>query len=151
MGAIPVCLGASGKQPAAVISIGITPIMVSSVDTAPFNSGLPPDSSKKGRIRNIAMRESFRQMLSGPQDLWVEKLAELRATDTTGFFMDLLTTLPDRYLQLSIKELEYHRTDAPDSLRFIGAFPSGKREAATLPLWWDLIVKHKKPLVVVSQ
>ena len=151
MGAMPVLLGAPGMQPAAVIGIGITPITLSSVDTAPFNSGLPPDSSKKGRIRNIAMRENFRQMLSGPQDLWILKLKELKASDTSGFFMDLLNTVPDRYLQLSIQELEYPRSDAPDSLRFIGALPSGKRETPALPSWWDIIVRHEKRLVVVSQ
>ena len=151
MGAAPVLLGAPGMQPAAVISIGITPLTVSSVDTAPFNSGLPPDSSKKGRVRNIAMRENFRQLLSGPQDLWVQKLKELKATDTSGFCMDLLTTLPDRYLQLSIRELEYTRSDAPENLRFIGALPSGKRETTALPSWWDTVIRHEKRLVVVSQ
>ena len=151
MGTAPVLLGAPGMQPAAVISIGITPLMLSSVDTAPFNSGLPPDSSRTGRIRNIAMRENFRQMLSGPQDLWVQKMEELRASDTSGFFMDLLVTLPHRYLQLSIQELEYPRSDAPDGLRFVGALPSGKREATTLPPWWDTVVRHEKRLVVVSQ
>jgi UDP:flavonoid glycosyltransferase YjiC (YdhE family) len=151
LGAIPVLLGAPGMQPAAVISIGITPIVLSSIDTAPFNSGLPPDSSEEGRIRNIAMRESSRRMLSGPQDLWVRNLKQLKATDTSGFFFDLLVTLPDRYLQLSIEELEYPRSDAPDSLKFIGALPSGKREATALPSWWNTIVEHEKPLVVVSQ
>jgi UDP:flavonoid glycosyltransferase YjiC (YdhE family) len=151
LGAIPLLLGAPGIRPAAVISIGITPIVLSSIDTAPFNSGLPPDSSEAGRIRNIAMRESSRQMLSGPQNLWVQNLKRLKATDTSGFFFDLLVTLPDRYLQLSIEELEYPRSDAPDSLKFIGALPSGKREATALPSWWNVIVKHEKPLVVVSQ
>jgi UDP:flavonoid glycosyltransferase YjiC (YdhE family) len=151
LGAIPVLLGAPGIQPAALISIGITPIILSSIDTAPFNSGLPPDSSKKGRIRNIAMRENFRQMLSSPQDLWVQNLKSLKATDTSDFFMDLVVTLPDRYLQLSIQELEYPRSDAPNSLRFIGALPSGKRETTALPSWWNQIVRHEKPLVVVSQ
>jgi UDP:flavonoid glycosyltransferase YjiC (YdhE family) len=151
MGAMPVLLGAPGMRPAALISIGITPIMLSSVDTAPFNSGLPPDRSKKGRIRNTAMRENFRQMLCGPQSLWVQNLKELKATDTSGFFMDLHTTLPDLHLQLSIQELEYPRSGAPDSLRFVGALPSGKRETLALPSWWDTVVKHEKRLVVVSQ
>jgi hypothetical protein len=49
-------------------------------------------------MRNIAMRENFRKMLSSPQGLWVQNLKEPKATDTSGFFTDLLTTLPDRYL-----------------------------------------------------
>lgn len=151
LGAIPVLLGAPGMQPAAVISIGITPIVLSSIDTAPFNSGLPPDSSEEGRIRNIAMRENFRQMLSGPQDFWVQSLKQLKATNTSGFFLDLLVTLPDRYLQLSIEELEYPRSDAPDSLKFVGALPPGKREVTALPSWWNTVAEHEKALVVVSQ
>ncbi len=150
MGAMPMLLGAPGRKPAALISIGICPVTLSSIDTAPFNSGLPPDSSRQGRIRNIAMRENFRQMLDGPQIAWVEKLQQLNATETDGFFLDQLITLPDRYLQLCIKELEYPRSDAPDSLRYVGALPSGKREKIPMPSWWDIVVKHKKPLVVVS-
>lgn len=151
MGTIPVVLGAPGLRPAGLISVGITPVILSSIDTAPFNAGLPPDSSAEGRIRNIAMNQRFRQMISGPQANWVERLQQLKATNTSSFFFDELVTLPDRYLQLSIKELEYPRSDAPDSLKFIGALPSGKRESCSLSPWWDVIVKHEKRLVVVSQ
>jgi UDP:flavonoid glycosyltransferase YjiC (YdhE family) len=151
MGVLPLILGAPGLRPAALISAGIHPVMLSSIDTAPFNAGLPPDSSPEGRARNIAGNKQFQQMLRGPQELFVQKLEQLGATETSGFFLDLLPTLPDRYLQLCIEELEYPRSDAPKGLRYIGNLPSVVRENPPFPPWWDVIVKHEKPLVVVTQ
>ncbi|MCJ1259588.1 hypothetical protein MMC24_007427 [Lignoscripta atroalba] len=151
LGAFPPILGSPGLRPAGLISAGITPVPLSSIDTAPFNSGLPPDSSVEGRIRNVAMNQQAREMLSQPQADWVQRLDEVGATDTRGWFMDQWVTLPDRYLQLSIKELEYPRSDAPSTLRYVGALPIGTQEDPHLPPWWDVIVKHEKRLVVVSQ
>jgi hypothetical protein len=59
----PVLLGAPGLRPAATIGLGVIPLTISSVDTAPFGLGLPPDASPEGHARNAggntAVRESF--------------------------------------------------------------------------------------------
>lgn len=152
MGALPPLLGAPGLKPAGLISMGISPLMLSSIDTAPFNMALPPDSSEEGRKRNAILNKEAQTGLYGPsQEAFVSKVKEAGGTDTSLFVLDALCLKPDLFLQLSIPQLEYPRSDAPKILRFIGALPPGRREAMPLPEWWDEIVRHEKKLVVVTQ
>lgn len=152
MGALPPLLGARGLKPAGLISMGICPLMISSIDTAPFNMALPPDSSEEGRRRNAILNEEAQTVLYGPsQEAFVTKVKELGGTDTSLFVFDAPCIKSDLFLQLSIHQLEYPRSDAPKTLRFIGALPPGRREAMPLPEWWDEIVRHEKKLVVVTQ
>ena len=150
-GNVPVLLGAPGVRPAALIAIGIAPLPITSIDTAPFNTGLPPDSSPEGRGRNAGMNAYFRRVLDAPQVAWTETLKSLGATNVDGWFFDDVVGKPDYYLQLCLEEEEYPRSDAPKSLRYIGPLLAEPPTDYTLPSWWDMIVKHQKPLIVVSQ
>ena len=151
LGAKPPVLGAPGLKPAGLISIGIAPVLVSSVDTAPMNMALPPDSSEEGRKRNASLYLIMHQNFRPVQDAWITVLKQLKATDTSDFILDMLYTKSDLFLQLCIPDIEYPRSDAPKNLRYIGALPPGRREKMALPSWWDEIVKHEKKLIVVSQ
>lgn len=152
MGALPPLLGAPGLKPAGLISMGISPLMLSSIDTAPFNMALPPDSSEEGRKRNAILNEEAQTVIYGPcQEAFVSKVKQAGGTVPSLFVLDALYLKPDLFLQLSIPQLEYPRSDAPKKLRFIGALPPGRREAVPLPEWWDEIVRHEKKLVVVTQ
>lgn len=152
MGALPPLLGAPGLKPAGLISVGLFPLVFSSIDTAPFNTALPPDSSEEGRRRNAILNKEAQTVIYGPsQEVFVTKLKEAGATDTSLFILDAMCLKPDLFLQLSIPQLEYPRSDAPKTLRFIGALPPGRREAMPLPEWWDEVVRHEKKLVVVTQ
>ncbi|MCJ1397184.1 hypothetical protein MMC11_000376 [Xylographa trunciseda] len=151
LGTFPPALGARGLRPSGRINVGIYPLAVSSVDTAPFNMGLPPDSSPEGRQRNAAMLAGFHQALGPSQAAWAANLAALGATDTSAWFLDQWVTTPDLFLQLSIPAIEYPRSDLPSTVRFIGALPAGHGEPHPLPAFWPEILAHKKRLVVVSQ
>lgn len=45
LGSLPILRGAKGLKPDAIISLGINPLALNSVDTAPFGIGLPPPTS----------------------------------------------------------------------------------------------------------
>ena len=151
LGAMPMGLGARGIRPAGVIGIGIIPLMVTSLDTAPFGLGLPPDASPEGRARNIEANRAVQAALAGIQDL---AQAAVRSTGATGelpFWFDATVTVPDRYLQLSIEDLEYPRSDAPASLRFVGAVPDERStRPVPLPEWWPEVGAAER-VVVVTQ
>jgi hypothetical protein len=88
-GALPVMLGAPGRRPAAVVGIGVLPLMISSVDTAPFGMGLPPDYSKEGRARNRELNAAMQnQVLGDAQRLFAGTLADLGCPEQPPFFMD---------------------------------------------------------------
>ncbi|MCJ1475179.1 hypothetical protein MMC13_003839 [Lambiella insularis] len=151
LGAMPPVFGAPGLRPAGFISLGIAPLPISSIDTAPFNMGLPPDSSPEGRIRNAAQFEGVKDLFAPVRKDLAEKMVTCGARGPTGFFLDILVVVPDRYLQLCVPQIEYPRSDLPQSVRFVGALPNGLREKMPDPPFWDEILAHSKPIVVVSQ
>ncbi|RDW56478.1 hypothetical protein BP5796_13119 [Coleophoma crateriformis] len=139
-GAMCVKLGAPGLHPAGLISIGIVPLPITSVDTAPFGPGLPPDSTPAGRERNIAMSKQILETLfKEPQ---------------VAFQNALTIRLPDRFVQMCHPALEYPRSDAPSNIVFAGSFPpSESGNWANRPEWWNdvAINSEKKRIVFVCQ
>jgi UDP:flavonoid glycosyltransferase YjiC (YdhE family) len=150
MGMWPVLLGAPGIRPTAVIGIGVTPLPLTSIDTAPFGLGLPPDSSEAGRARNRRLNATIRDtVFANTQAHVIELLNSMGTTYTPPFVFDALVSLPDQYLQLSIPQLDYLRSDAPAGLRYIGALPAATR-SASLPQWWS-DVRSAKQVIAVTQ
>lgn len=137
LGAMPLGLGAPGVRPAAVIGIGIVPLTMSSTDTGPFGVGLPPDASPEGRARNIEANRAVQGAFAEIRSLAAETARATGATRELPFFPDATVTVPDRYLHLSIEDLEYPRSDAPTSLRFVGAVRDERSTPSVpLPEWW---------------
>ena len=155
LGGAVINAGAPGLRPAATISIGIICIVMSSIDTAPFGPGLPPDSSPEGRERNKAMNKEVQEKMFGQIQKRFEELYDsLGATiSKKHFFLDTGYLLCDRYLQMCIPSIEYPRSDAPAHLRFAGGLPKGHRDPfIDQPSWWDEVVNNKdKKIVAVSQ
>jgi UDP:flavonoid glycosyltransferase YjiC (YdhE family) len=150
MGAWPVLLGAPGMRPCGVIGLGIVPLPLTSVDTAPFGFGLAPDSSESGRIRNRELNRTFAdEMFAATQAHLVAALGAVGARDPAPFVFDAMVALPDRYLQMSIAALEYERSDAPVGLRYVGALPLATSHFIPPP-WWDRLGENRK-VVVVTQ
>jgi UDP:flavonoid glycosyltransferase YjiC (YdhE family) len=155
LGSLPSLAKAPGIRPTATIGIGIVPLALSSIDTAPFGPGLPPDSSPEGRERNKVMYEGVKtQLLGKTQATYLQIMGSLGAEAAgLSFFIDSWYTLPDRFLQMCIPSVEYPRSDSPPSIRFAGGLPKGHRDAYTdPPTWWGEIVGNKsKKIVLVSQ
>ena len=152
-GLMPVQLGAPGIRPTATITVGITATTVTSTDTAPPGSGLPPDASEEGRVRNAAANAAMRQALAPEQDHLDAVLASLGA-GPAPFLPDAMATLPDRYLALAPAGVEHPRSDAPPGLRYIGPLPAADDPAAVLPRWWDDVLSARgrgRRVVVVTQ
>jgi UDP:flavonoid glycosyltransferase YjiC (YdhE family) len=150
MGMWPVLLGAPGLRPEAVIGIGVTPLPMTSIDTAPFGLGLAPDPSEAGRARNRHLNSTVaNEVFVAAQTHLVKLLRDAGATMPPPFVFDAMVALPDRFLQLTIAALEYERSDAPAGLRYAGALPPAPA-AFSPPPWWESVVAAPK-LVVVTQ
>ncbi|KAL3418312.1 MGT family Glycosyltransferase [Phlyctema vagabunda] len=155
LGSLPTLLGAPGIQPSASITIGIVPVVLSSIDLPPFGPGLPPDATPEGRERNVAMNKQFvEQVMASPMKRFHETLASLGADKTDSFFFDAMYRLPDRFLQMCPPSVEYPRSDAPKSLRFAGGIPrSSITVAKSHPSWWSDITNkaENQKIVFASQ
>lgn len=133
MGAWPFKLSTLADKLAGIITIGIHPLMCTSIDTAPVNMCIPPDSSPEGRARNVALNNQFESMLADSQQLLVDTIASVGGKLTTNDWMlDLTVRLPDRYLQACIESLEYTRSDQSSNLSYIGPHPTVSSLSDTL-------------------
>ncbi|KAM0316507.1 hypothetical protein ACHAO8_003027 [Botrytis cinerea] len=155
-GGLPLLAGAPGIKPAAVITLGIAPIVLASPDIPPMGSGLPPDYSPEGRERNIAMHA---HMQNGPflpiTQIFHHQLEVCGAKGPGMFFLDAAYLLPDRVIQLCAPSAEYPRSDLPKTIVFSGGLPKGHRDvvSTTHPSWWNEVTTNasKKRIVFVSQ
>ncbi|KAJ2981378.1 hypothetical protein NQ176_g2060 [Zarea fungicola] len=151
-------------RPDGIIKVGTTTLTMHSVDVPPWGTGLMPYTSAEDQLARRNEEHDQSNMLAVPIQRSWEAALGVAGVPLTGDnaaspprFLDGLARSCDLYLQISIPELEYPRSDLPDWVRFIGALPAvGRRnETAPWPNWWDDVVsasKHqKKPVVVVSQ
>ncbi len=137
----------------AVVSCGITPLTLSSRDTAPFGLGIPPIRGPIGRVRNRALDVLAEKVIFWPVQKYANEVArEVTGKPFPGFFLDW-PRRADLLIQFGVSEFEYPRSDLPDSVHFIGPVSQdGGRDTAdvALPEWWaDLDSGH--PVVHVTQ
>jgi UDP:flavonoid glycosyltransferase YjiC (YdhE family) len=150
LGAWPALFGAAGLRPTAVVGIGVVPLTISSVDTAPFGLGLAPDNSPEGRDRNRAAKAAQEVVLASTHEHLRKVLASCGAALPPPFVLDGMAIVPDRFLQLSIAQLDYPRSDLPDSIRHVGALPTELGGRSGLPHWWGEVLEARR-VVSVSQ
>ncbi|KAJ5570855.1 UDP-Glycosyltransferase/glycogen phosphorylase [Penicillium sp. DV-2018c] len=157
---LPVFIGAPGAiKPKGVIKIGTTPIPHESAGSVTWTLGIPSQSTNPDSVEDLwdTKRDIYRS-----EEIHQHFANVLRET---GVPADKLDSLPrfthsqgtccDAYLALSIPEFEYPRSDAPESIHFVGALPTVGNVPSSLPEWWDEVVhaqgSDRKPIVVVSQ
>lgn len=134
--------------------LGISALVIPSIDTAPFGSAQPPARDEKDRARTRAIT-------------WVVQKVMFRKTTQsyhrgrvaaglpagTGTYFDVLS--PQLFLQPTIPAFEYPRSDLPPHVHFIGPLvPEAPPERAALPAWWgELLAAHGagRPIVLVTQ
>ena len=156
-GTLPLSYGAPGPRPAALILIGTEPYALSSIDTAPAGFGLPPDRTARGRERNRKAYEYVRDALGGVQAEFVEAMRSVGVThDPLPFVLDAPVLAADRFLQLSVEELSYRRSDTPSHVRFVGTLPSPQvsDEVVISDGAFDTVqraLRHARPLVLTGR
>lgn len=153
-GALPITQGARGIKPTATLGLGVVPMVLSSIDTAPYGPALLPDSSPEGRERNKAMQKQVFELFFGePMRTYCKIFKELGAHAPPKTCVDAPYLFVDRFLQMCIPSAEYSRSDMPDSIRFTGGLPRGSRDPMTNPpAWWKEVSENvEKDVVFVCQ
>ena len=145
-------LGASllpETRPVTWVGLGISALMFSSVDTAPFGSALPPGTNPgRNKLLNLLV---FRVLFGSVNRAYRRARAAAGASAGTGMYFDVIS--PDLFLQPTIPELEYPRSDLPPQVQFIGPLVPGSG-GRPLPAWWpELEAAHRRgtPIVLVTQ
>ncbi|RAL03680.1 UDP-Glycosyltransferase/glycogen phosphorylase [Aspergillus ibericus CBS 121593] len=162
MGTWPYILGAPlpkgyDRFPRTII-YGTGSLLISSIDTAPFGPGLPPDSSEEGHARNAAMYGTMKEMNADLIDYANTVYAGLGATvKVTEPLFDFWTTGHGIMLQPCSPSVEYPRSDLSPKIRFIGGTPRREVDPSmALPSWWDELEANQqtaspKKVIFVTQ
>ncbi|KAF3941802.1 hypothetical protein ABW19_dt0206461 [Dactylella cylindrospora] len=136
-----------GVRPSGTIAIGSVPLMVSDIDLAPFNMGLPPDTTPEGREKYAAMYKAIyapEGIFGGSTAFFEQILRGLGATiEEIPPFLDVVRHA-DRYLHCSLEEQEYPRSSPPKNLYYIGWPELKGRKVPPLPPFWDEILEVSK-------
>ncbi len=137
------------------VVFNVSPLNVSSVDTAPFGTGLMPSSSPLGRLRNRTLNWAIRGVVFAECQRAAEQVrARLGLPPIEGYFMDWGTVIADRWLCPSVPAFEYPRSDLPENVEFVGPFLPAGVDEWTPPAWWDDVLAARaagRPVVLVTQ
>lgn len=120
-----------------IVVVGILPLALSSVDTAPWGLGILPLPGMIGRVRNRILAALARGVvLRRPQKLAESMIHELTGGVLDVFFLDW-GVHADSFAQLTVAGFEYPRSDLASNVEFVGPLLGAPTRAATLPGWWD--------------
>jgi MGT family glycosyltransferase len=149
-GVMPLLLGPRDRR-VPVVSLGITALAWSSVDTAFFGTALAPPTTPAARARSAAMTKYMQTNLYGEVQTYFDRvLAKQGLPGLPRFLFDSFIMMPDHYLQLTGERFEYPRSDMPPNLRFVGPLLPPPANDFSLPSWWDELDGRRK-VVLVTQ
>ncbi|KAF5001424.1 hypothetical protein FGRMN_1020 [Fusarium graminum] len=138
-----------------VINLNPIPYMATSIDTAPFGPGLPPDSTESGRAQNQFMNQ---MMVGGPfaeiivhQDEVLKELGVTEILESQIPFHHWML-MHDLTLQLCPPSLEYLLSDMPSNVKFAGCAESKAIPTDfAYPSWWEDVERGDRRIVAVTQ
>ena len=129
------------------IGLGISALMVPSIDTAPFGSALVP-SRVPGRWLRRMLNWAVFSLAFGDINRAFRKM-RVRAGLPAGTRRYFDVMAPDLFLQPTVPSFEFPRGDLPPQVRFIG--PIVPRQSDARPIWWNDVTSTDKPVVLVTQ
>ena len=132
-------------------AFGITALTITSRDTAPFGLGILPSAGPAGRLRNRALNWLLDNVLFRDVNVNYNRVrAGMGLPRFKGGIYDTPIS-PFLYLQATVPEFEYPRSDLPPQVAFIGPFLPAPPATFTPPAWWDELLTGKRPVVHVTQ
>lgn len=133
-----------------VFAVCTSPLMATSVDTAPFGPGLPPSTGRVGRLRNRALNAGARNVvMRRAQSIAAQETRRATGADPACFLLDW-PLLADDVFVLTTRGFEYPRTDIGDRLTFVGPIlPTAPADFPTPP-WWNRL-DTDRPVVLITQ
>jgi MGT family glycosyltransferase len=154
LGGLALALGEEADRRPAVFSVGITPLVAESRDTAPRGSGLLPPVDDAERERYAAMAAHRDEQRKPLVDHLRDCFAAAGAVLPDGPLGRVFTEAADVFVQLTVPGFEYPHSDQPANIRFVGAIPIPAGDGRALPDWWPELVRAREEgrrIVVATQ
>ncbi len=134
------------------VGLGISALVIPSIDTAPFGSAQPPARDARDRARTRLINWFVHKVLfkATTSRYQAERVAAGLAPTRSTYF-DVMS--PQLFLQPTAPSFEYPRSDLPPQVHFIGPLVP-ITPAVALPAWWGDLATAKQrgaPIVLVTQ
>lgn len=130
--------------------LGISALVIPSIDTAPFGSALPPARDHRDHPKNRMLNWMIHRVLFGGVTKSYQR-ARIAAglAAAPGTYFDILA--PQLFLQPTIPSFEYPRSDLPPQVHFVGPLvPRRAPDRSALPPWWpELEAAHAAGVQIV--
>lgn len=136
-----------------IICIGILPMQISSKDTPPYGLGLSVRGTLWGKLRDRILNFVVKSYLfRNEQKTFNSILEEMGLSKLNYFYLEEVQRISDFYLQCTIPEFEFFRSDLPSNTKFIG--PLKKQEITNENKLADYILKrltNGDPNILITQ
>lgn len=149
LGVLPLLLDDSVARPP-ILAYSTTPLFLTSRDTAPGGPGITPVPGTVGRLRNRVLTRVTHDILLRPAHRAADRMLVAMGLPKLPVFVLDCGVLADRLIAPTIPEFEYHRSDLPGHVRFVGAVTPPPSENFVPPPWWDTL-RNGRPVVHVTQ
>ncbi|OAN38749.1 glycosyltransferase [Mycolicibacterium iranicum] len=149
LGTLPLLLDKSVQRPP-ILSYSTTPLFLSSRDTAPGGPGITPMPGALGRLRNRLLTLAAQKIMLRPAHRAADRMLEAMGLPKLPVFVLDCAALADRVIVPTIPQFEYHRSDLPSHVRFVGAVNPLPSDNFIAPSWWGDL-KDDRPVVHVTQ
>lgn len=150
MGTLPTLLRVPAADRVPIVGVSATPLSLTSVDCAPFGSGLIPVDSRHSRFRARLLNAVLHGWPLKPIQTAIDAaLDEVGAPRPAGNYFDHAIQF-DLTFQLAPTGIEYPRREMPSSVRFVGPLQPPDSGGETLPSWWDDL-DGSRPVVHLTQ
>lgn len=149
LGVLPLLLDDTAVRPP-ILSYTTTPLFLTSRDTAPGGPGIAPMSGAIGRLRNRLLTVVTQNVLLRPAHRAADRMLAALGLPALPVFLLDCGALADRVIVPTVPEFEYHRSDLPAHVRFVGAVSPPPSDDFMPPHWWDAL-HAARPVVHVTQ
>ena len=149
LGVLPMLLGDRASRPP-VLTYTTTPLFLTSRDTAPGGTGILPGAGALGRLRNRVLNLASQKALLRPSHRAAEVMLDALGQPKLPVFVLDSGVLGDRMIVPTIPEFEYHRSDLPDHVRFVGAVTPQPTDGFVAPALVARVATDR-PVVHVTQ
>lgn len=149
LGTLPLLLDETASHPP-ILAYSTTPLFLSSRDTAPGGPGITPMPGPVGRMRNRVLKMVTQRVVLRPAHRAADRMLVAMGLPKLPVFVLEAGALADRVIVPTIPEFEYHRSDLPGHVRFVGAVNPLPTDDFVAPPWWD-VLRGSRPVVHVTQ
>ena len=149
IGALALLQRPRSERPA-IVNLGIIPLGLTSVDTAPFGLGIPPRPGFIGRVRNRVLKFVAEKVIFAPLQTAAVEMAQKITGQRLRTFVLNWPSMADAIVQFTVPSFEYPRSDLPGTVHFVGPMGRTTPSDTEVPEWWPDVAAAEH-VVHVSQ